>query len=71
MKEWLEEIKNKIRFKIISFLDKKKLFGINKKCWADLVCWGMGFKDWEDVGEARCKECEYCRPKEYGRDKDE
>lgn len=51
-------MKEKIRFKLIEFLYKHKLFGIHKKCWADLVIYSMISGDWYSVG--RATKCGYC-----------
>lgn len=50
--------KEKLRFKIIEFLYDYKLFGIHKKCWAELVVYAQITGDWESVGE--CRKCGYC-----------
>lgn len=45
--------KAEIRFKIIDFLYRHKLFGIHKKCWADLVIYTNISGDWQSVGESK------------------
>lgn len=57
--------KQKIKFKIIDFLYRHKLFGIHKKCWADLVIYTHISNDWGSVGEAnKCGYCGACMTKE-------
>lgn len=51
------KLKN-IRFKIIDFLYKHKLFGIHKKCWATLVIYTDINQNWNSVEDA--KKCGYC-----------
>ncbi len=51
-------MKKKIQFKIIEFLYKYKLFGIHKKCWADLVIYTHISGDWHSVTKA--SKCGYC-----------
>lgn len=70
MLKTLKKIKlNNIRFKIIEFLDRKKLFGVHKKCWGHLVLWSIGVIPWEEVPIATCGNCHYCCPEGYERDK--
>jgi len=59
------KLKNKIKFKIVEFLYKYKLFGFHKKCWADLVIFSMFDSNWNDVRNAnKCGYCGSCISKE-------
>jgi hypothetical protein len=54
-------LKARIKLKFAVILDK---FGY---CWADLVIWGLGYMDWEDVSKKGCCDnqayyyCEHCK----------
>jgi len=57
--------KSKIRFKIIDFLYRHRLFGIHKKCWATLVIYTDISGDWDSVEESsKCGYCGACMTKD-------
>ncbi|MBC8588063.1 hypothetical protein [Paratissierella segnis] len=60
---------NNIRFKIIEFLDRKRLLGVHRKCWANLVVWSIGATTWGEIPDAICSSCHYCHPAGYERDR--
>ena len=60
-----ETVKNKIKFKIMEFLYRHKLFGVHKKCWADLVISTKLAGKWRDIQDAtKCGYCCACMTKE-------
>lgn len=58
IRQRIKNIRINIRTKLINLLYEKKLLGINRKCWADLVMYEMGYTEWDNVGEAT--KCGYC-----------
>mgnify|MGYP000943018427 CR=1 FL=1 len=58
IKQRIENFKIGIKTKLIDIAYDKKMLGIDKKCWAELVMYQLGYIKWNEVYEAN--KCGYC-----------
>ena len=61
----MDKIIHEIKFRVIEFLYRHKLFKVDKKCWANLVAYCYNSGKYRDVPRAnKCGYCGSCMTKE-------